>query len=109
MSPGPLPARSSAGIEVAPHLSFGGDDESAIGELLKLYRSNYDADNLLKKATNEGQIDPTIGYGLASYYQHSGNLDKANELFLLILESPNWNSFGYIAAEAELKTIFPVP
>ena len=78
-------------------------------ELLKLYQSNNNVEKLLEKATNEGQIDPTMGYGLASYYQHSGNLDKANELFLLILESPNWNSFGYIAAEAELKTIFPVP
>jgi methylenetetrahydrofolate reductase (NADPH) len=35
---GVVSAIREAGIEVAPHLSFGGDDESAIGELLDNYK-----------------------------------------------------------------------
>jgi methylenetetrahydrofolate reductase (NADPH) len=35
---GVVSAIGEAGIEVAPHLSFGGDDESAIGELLDNYK-----------------------------------------------------------------------
>ena len=79
-------------------------------DLLLLFKGESDAEDLIKQATNEdGTLNPTIAYGIASNYQHSGNLDKANELFLRIVESPQWDAFGYIAAEAELKTIFPVP
>lgn len=35
---GAVSAIREAGIEVAPHLSFGGDDENAIGELLDTYK-----------------------------------------------------------------------
>ena len=79
-------------------------------DLLLLFKGAVSADALLKKATNaDGSLNPTIAYGIASHYQHTGNLNKANELFLRIVDSPQWDAFGYIAAEAELKTIFPVP
>lgn len=79
-------------------------------DLLLLFKGELAVDRLLKEATNEdGTLNPTIVYGIASHYQHNGSLDKANELFLRIVESPQWHTFGYIAAEAELKTIFPVP
>lgn len=36
---GVVSAMSEAGIDVAPHLSFGGDDEGAIGALLETYKA----------------------------------------------------------------------
>lgn len=79
-------------------------------DLLLLFKGDVKPDELLAKASNEeGILNPTIAYGIASNYQHRGNIDKANELFLRIMESPQWDAFGYLAAEAELKTIFPVP
>ncbi len=85
-------------------------ENDAYYDLLLLFKNQEEPNRIEKKATDAAnQLDPTLGYGLASFYQQTGKLDKANELFLRILESPKWNSFGYIAAEAELKTIFPVP
>lgn len=85
-------------------------ENDAYLDLLLLYKGEKDVDALMKKATDkEGQLDPTMAYGIGSYYQHQSRFAKANEVFLKILESPRWDAFGYIAAEAELKTIFPVP
>lgn len=85
-------------------------ENDAYLDLLLLFKGEKESDNLVKKATNkDGSVNPTLAYGIAANYQHEGKQDKANELFLKIIESPNWDAFGYIAAEAELKTIFPVP
>lgn len=79
-------------------------------DLLMLYKGKMGDKELLIKATNEnGLINPTLGYGIGSYYQHQGRMAKANETFLMVLESPDWDAFGYIASEAELTTIFPTP
>ncbi|MEP0985400.1 tetratricopeptide repeat protein [Ekhidna sp.] len=78
--------------------------------LLLLFKGEKKIDVLMSEAFPEGgNINPTMGYGLGNWYQQQGNLEKANEIFLKILDSPRWASFGYIAAEAELATTFPVP
>ena len=85
-------------------------ENDAYLDLILLFKDQLTTEDLLVKASNkDGSINPTLAYGIASNYQHEGNLEKANELFLRIMDSPQWDAFGYIAAEAELKTIFPVP
>ncbi|MEQ9468544.1 MAG: tetratricopeptide repeat protein [Ekhidna sp.] len=85
-------------------------ENDAYLDLLLLFNGQMKVDKLYKKAFPEGgTIDPTLGYGVGNWYQQQGNTEKANEIFLKILESPSWGSFGYIAAEAELTTAFPVP
>lgn len=79
-------------------------------DLLRLFKNELDPESLTKQATTEnGHLIPTLAYGIGAYYQHQGKFDKANELFLRVLDSPHWDAFGYIASEAELTTIFPVP
>ncbi|MEM7296672.1 MAG: tetratricopeptide repeat protein [Bacteroidota bacterium] len=79
-------------------------------DLLLLFKGEKNGDELIKEATNDqGQLNPTLAYGIGSYFQHQGRFAKANEIFLKTVESSSWDAFGYIAAEAELKTIFPVP
>ncbi|MEP1034809.1 tetratricopeptide repeat protein [Ekhidna sp.] len=85
-------------------------ENDAYLDLLLLFKGEKNDQNLLTKAFPEGgDINPTLGYGIGNWYQQQGNVDKANEVFLKILESPSWDAFGYIAAEAELTTAFPVP
>lgn len=85
-------------------------ENDAYLDLLLLFKGKLKDGKLLKKATNaEGQLNPTLGYGLGIYFQQQGSLDKANEIFLKVLDSPQWDSFGFIATENELTTIFPVP
>lgn len=85
-------------------------ENDAYLDLLLLFKGEIDVESLEAKAFPEnGTIDPTRGYGIGNYYQQQGDTDKANEVFLKVLESTSWASFGYIAAEAELTTAFPVP
>jgi len=78
--------------------------------LLLLYKGEKKVEKLSSIAKlNSPEVLPTLAYGIGCYYQHQGRFEKANEVFLNTLESASWNSFGYIAAEAELTTIFPVP
>ena len=44
----------------------------------------------------------TYGYGLGNWYYYNGNTTRAFEIFNKIMESKNWPSFGYLAAEVEL-------
>jgi len=79
-------------------------------ELIFLFQGKNEVEALIKSATtSDGNLNPTLAYGIGCYFQHEGKSNQANEIFLKIIESPSWHSFGYIGAEAELKTIFPVP
>ena len=44
-------------------------------------------------------------YGLGNWYLCQGDEMKAKNIFESILESDGWNSFGYIASEAELARV----
>ncbi|MEO9870297.1 tetratricopeptide repeat protein [Ekhidna sp.] len=85
-------------------------ENDAYLDLLLLFKGEKNPEVLAKKAFSDGgEINEALGYGIGNYYQQQGNTEKANEIFLKILESPNWFAFGYIAAEAELTSTFPVP
>jgi len=85
-------------------------ENDAYLDLLLLFKGELNVDELTSKAfPSDGSINPTLGYGIGNWYQQNGNTEKSNEIFLKILESPSWDAFGYIAAEAELTTAFPVP
>lgn len=85
-------------------------ENDAYLDLLLLFKGEYNAEKMLEKATSkDGILNPTLAYGIGNWYQQHGNTDKANGIFLQIMESPNWDSFGFIAAERELTSAFPVP
>jgi tetratricopeptide (TPR) repeat protein len=44
-------------------------------------------------------------YALGNWHYYNGNLEKARDIYMGMLESKAWNSFGYIAAEADLKNM----
>ena len=57
----------------------------------------------LKKA-DPSLSSATIAYGVGNWYLYTGRQDWATAIFAkLINESPQRTSFGYIAAEAELR------
>jgi len=47
-----------------------------------------------------------INYGLGNWYLYNGNDTKAKGVYYQIMENKGWNSFGYIAAEADLALAF---
>jgi tetratricopeptide (TPR) repeat protein len=44
----------------------------------------------------------TMGYGIGTYFLIWGDKEKAETIYRKILETDQWSSFGYIAAEAEI-------
>lgn len=44
-----------------------------------------------------------VRYGIANWHYYNGNTEKALEQLQSLVEADGWNSFGHIAAEADLK------
>jgi tetratricopeptide (TPR) repeat protein len=47
----------------------------------------------------------TYGYGVANWYLYNGERERAREIFEKVVAGPQWNAFGYIAAEVELARL----
>lgn len=70
---------------------------------LLLYKGTYDVDALLKRARQPGNaLYPTLSYGIATWYLAQGQKEEGVDILRKILNSPNWDSFGRVAAEADL-------
>lgn len=57
------------------------------------------------KTTANTLSNATVGYGLAMYYYFNNNKKKAKNGLKEIVKSSQWSSFGFIAAEVELKRL----
>ena len=49
----------------------------------------------------------SVLYGIGSWYLYNGQRDEARAIFKRMLAGNQWTSFGYIAAEADIKRIDP--
>ncbi len=75
-------------------------------KLVLMYKGLVDAEALraetLKQPSSPGSL--SILYGLANWHHYNGRAEKSVELLQQIVSSDQWTSFGYIAAEADLKS-----
>lgn len=88
---------------------FDGDFEVIENEdylkLLRLYRGDVKAGMLWNELGDKAETlgNASLGYGLGNWYFYTGDKEKAMDVFRKITAGNQWSSFGYIAAEAELK------
>jgi tetratricopeptide (TPR) repeat protein len=83
------------------------DDELADAEdfyqkLLRVFRGEIDAEELLREPTTT-VAGATFHYGIAKRFDHAGHPKLARPLLEKIIAGGQWTSFGYMAAEAELR------
>ena len=73
--------------------------------LLLMYKGKLTPEKLLEEASKaEASLGfASAAYGVGSYYLYTGQPEKALKVFLRIVEGPQVTSFGYVAAEAELR------
>lgn len=73
--------------------------------LLQLYQSKQKAEDFLSEIGKDVNTlsNASIGYGLGNWFFYNGNRTEAEKIFRQITAGNQWASFGYIAAEAELK------
>ena len=74
-------------------------------KLVKLYQGKLKAEDLLNElgADANSLSNASLGYGLGNWFLYNGEKAKAEKIFRQITEGNQWASFGFIAAEVELK------
>ena len=74
-------------------------------KLVKLYQGRLKAEDLLQEtgAETDTLSSASLGYGLGNWYLYNGEKEKAQKIFRRITAGDQWASFGFIAAEADLK------
>ena len=72
-------------------------------DILMLYKNGDDKNLLVKTGAMDSISNATVSFGLGNYYLEKGQKKKAKEIFEKITAGNQWASFGFIAAEAELK------
>lgn len=88
---------------------FGGELEVIENDdylkLLRLNRGEARAETLLASLQGDSKTlsSASLGYGIGNYYLYNGEREKAAAIFRRIVDGDQWSSFGYIAAEAELR------
>lgn len=70
---------------------------------LMMYKGENTPEALMKEAYEMGDLGlVTIGYGVANWYNYTGEKEKAARILRDIVAVEGWAGFGYIAAEADL-------
>jgi hypothetical protein len=78
------------------------DTNEAYYTALRFYQRAVAEDAAMTPVTKNENRLVTIGYGVATFHLANGDTVKACHLMRRIVEEPNWNAFGVIAAEADL-------
>lgn len=73
--------------------------------LTLMYKGLIPSETLLDEALKQGDSAAahSVLYGVANWHLYNGGRDQAIEGFQRIVSGQQWTSFGYIAAEADLK------
>jgi len=73
--------------------------------LLLVYQGKLAPETIVSEATDSGNpiAFATVGYGVGNWYFYNGRRNEAVALLRRVLAGGSWASFGYIAAEADLK------
>ncbi|MFY0689545.1 MAG: tetratricopeptide repeat protein [Cyclobacteriaceae bacterium] len=93
-------------VDIPSDLSLIEAENKGYHDLILLYRGFKSPNRLLQTYQGgTGYLNAVIGYGVANYYLVEGRSESAIPLFDRILESDQWDSFGYIASEADKASL----
>ena len=75
--------------------------------LTLMYKGSIPAERLLDEALKQGEsaASHSILYGIGNWHLYNGRREQAAETFRKIVSSNQWTSFGFIAAEVDLKKL----
>ncbi len=71
-------------------------------KLVKLYQGKLKPEDLMTREANS-LSSASLGYGIGNWFLYNGKRDQATKIFRQITGGNQWASFGFVAAEAELK------
>jgi tetratricopeptide (TPR) repeat protein len=85
---------------ITPGMNAGEND--AYYTALRFYQGALTEAQALEGAASQDNRLATVGYGVANFHLVNGRTARACALFRDIVDTPTWQAFGAIAAEAEL-------
>lgn len=71
-------------------------------KLVKLYQGKLKPEDLMTQDANS-LSSASLGYGIGNWFLYNGKRDQAAQIFRQITGGNQWASFGFIAAEIDLK------
>ncbi|MHA1203168.1 MAG: hypothetical protein ACTSQ4_11705 [Candidatus Heimdallarchaeaceae archaeon] len=75
-------------------------------KILLMYKGEITPEELLAIAKEEGELaNAAIGYAVGNWFYYNGEMERATKILEQVVSLDNWATFGYIAAEADLKRI----
>jgi tetratricopeptide (TPR) repeat protein len=76
-------------------------------KLVLMYKGLLESDTLLAETLKQGESAGSLSvlYGIANWHLYNGRRDKAVDLLRQMTAGQQWTSFGFIAAEADLKRL----
>ena len=80
-------------------------ENQSYADLCQLYKGWISPDTLLLASPGNPSND-AVNYGLASWYLHQGDSSKGIQLLEALVAGKAFTSFGYLAAEGDLKHHF---
>ena len=74
-------------------------------KLLLMYQGKIAPEKLLEEVKKGGSAlsNVSVGYGVGNWFLYNGQGNEALKIFREITSGPQWSSFGFIAAEMDLK------
>ena len=70
---------------------------------LLMYKGIEKPETLLDPENADDLTIATQGYGVGNYFYVSGDRNRARQIFAKVTSGRQWNAFGFIAAEADLR------
>lgn len=99
--------RNSEAAKVLEPITEGMDviENTGYYRLLLMYKGVLPVERLLDEALQQGDsaASHSVLYGIGNWHLYNGRHEQAIEAFRRIVSSQQWTSFGFIAAEADLK------
>lgn len=76
-------------------------------QLLLMYKGQISAERLEQEAVKQPASPGSVSilYGVGAWHRIDGREKDARRIFRIVLDGNQWTSFGYIAAEAEIKAM----
>lgn len=97
----------AANVLYAIHPGMDVIENTGYYQLLLMYKGTIPFETLRDEAMKQqaSAASHSVMYGLANWHLYNGRPDEATAMFRQILASDQWTSFGYIAAESDLRKI----
>jgi tetratricopeptide (TPR) repeat protein len=74
-------------------------------DLIMLYRGFITPDVVIRRNSNNGEINANVGYGLGNWYLINGDVNGALNIFSRVLDGSQVDAFGFVACEVEMSNL----